>query len=143
MAALAAPSEGALHLTQVVKIFATDADEGFVRELNQEALERAKTYLASMQARLPEIVKGLTLSTTWSVALDNDVADALIGTAENGEKTPEASGFSGSDLIAISTHGRGGLERWIMGSVTERVLSASKLPLLIVRPQKVKQTELV
>jgi nucleotide-binding universal stress UspA family protein len=141
VAALAAPSEGALHLTQVVKIFTADANEGFVRELNQEALERAKTYLASMQARLPELVQGLNLSATWSVALDNDVADALIGTGENGEKAVEAGGFSGSDLIAMSTHGRGGLERWMMGSVTERVLSASRLPLLIVRPQKVKQIE--
>ena len=141
VAALATPARGALHLTQVVKLFTASADEGFVRELNVEALERAKTYLASMQARLPEIVKGLNLSATWSVALNNDVADALIGTAENGEKAGEVGGFGGSDLIAMSTHGRGGLERWMMGSVTDRVLSASRLPLLIVRPQKVKQTE--
>jgi nucleotide-binding universal stress UspA family protein len=141
VAALATPAEGTLHLTQVVKLFPTSADEGFVRELNSEALERAKTYLASMQARLPEMVKGLTRSATWSVALDNDVADALIGTAENGEEAVEAGGFGGSDLIAMSTHSRGGLERWVMGSVTERVLSAAQLPLLIVRPQKVKQTE--
>jgi nucleotide-binding universal stress UspA family protein len=39
------------------------------------------------------------------------------------------------DLIVISTHGRGGLERWVMGSVTERILNATKLPMLIVRPQ--------
>lgn len=141
VAALATPAGGALHLTQVVKLFTASADEGFVRELNLEALERAKTYLASIQARLPEIAKGLNLSATWSVALDNDVADALIGTAVNGERAGEAGGFGGSDLIAMSTHGRGGLERWVMGSVTERVLGASRLPLLIVRPQKVKQTE--
>ena len=35
------------------------------------------------------------------------------------------------------THGRGGLERWMMGSVTEHVLNATKLPVLIVRPQNV------
>ena len=42
----------------------------------------------------------------------------------------------GCDLIAISTHGRSGLERWVMGSVTQRLLDTTRLPMLIVRPQK-------
>jgi nucleotide-binding universal stress UspA family protein len=143
VAALAAPAQGALHLTQVVKLFPKSSEEGFVTELNREALERAKTYLISMQEHLPETLKELKLSATWSVALENDVADAVIGTAEQGESVESAQEFSGCDLIAISTHGRGGLDRWMMGSVTERILSATKLPVLVVRPQKVKQTEFV
>jgi hypothetical protein len=39
------------------------------------------------------------------------------------------------DLIAMATHGRGGLQRWVMGSMAERVLGATKLPLLIIRPK--------
>jgi hypothetical protein len=39
-------------------------------------------------------------------------------------------------VIALATHGRGGIKRWMMGSVTERILGATRLPLLIVRPQK-------
>jgi len=35
----------------------------------------------------------------------------------------------------MATHGRGGIERLAMGSVTESVLGATKLPLLIVRPK--------
>ncbi len=42
--------------------------------------------------------------------------------------------FGRCDVIAMATHGRGGVQRWAMGSITERVLSATKLPLLIVRP---------
>jgi nucleotide-binding universal stress UspA family protein len=142
--ALAAPAEGALHLTQVVKLFPKSAEEGFVSELNRETLERAETYLISVQEYLPETLPNLKLSTTWSVALDNDVAGALIGTAEQGESLESAQEkFTGCDLIAISTHGRSGLERWTMGSVTERILSATKLPVLVVRPPKVKVTELV
>jgi nucleotide-binding universal stress UspA family protein len=41
-----------------------------------------------------------------------------------------------SDLIAMTTHGRGGLERWLLGSVTERIIDGAKLPLLVVRPQQ-------
>jgi nucleotide-binding universal stress UspA family protein len=40
-----------------------------------------------------------------------------------------------SDLIAMTTHGRAGLSRWMLGSVTEKILRASKVPMLIVRPK--------
>jgi nucleotide-binding universal stress UspA family protein len=37
-------------------------------------------------------------------------------------------------LIAMSTHGKSGLSRWVFGSVAEKVLQASPIPLLLVRP---------
>jgi len=40
----------------------------------------------------------------------------------------------GADLIAMTTHGRSGVPRWLMGSVAEKVLWASNVPLLVVRP---------
>lgn len=36
-------------------------------------------------------------------------------------------------LIAMSTHGRSGIGRWVMGSVTDKVLHATQNPLLIIR----------
>jgi len=39
-----------------------------------------------------------------------------------------------ADLIAISTHGRGGVVRLIAGSVAEEVLRRTDLPLLVTRP---------
>lgn len=39
-----------------------------------------------------------------------------------------------SDLIAMSTHGRVGIGRGLLGSTTDRVMHASDVPLLIVRP---------
>lgn len=41
-----------------------------------------------------------------------------------------------ADLIAMTTHGRGGVSRWMLGSVTEKVLRASTVPLMAVRPGK-------
>lgn len=38
------------------------------------------------------------------------------------------------DLIAMGTHGRSGVNRWMMGSVAERVLRGSHVPVLTVRP---------
>ncbi len=39
-------------------------------------------------------------------------------------------------LIAMSTHGRSGVNRWVMGSVTDKVLHGVDAPLLIVRSQE-------
>lgn len=39
----------------------------------------------------------------------------------------------GVDLIAMATHGRQGLTRWVLGSVAERVLRASPVPMLVLR----------
>jgi len=80
----------------------------------------------------------LKLAVTESVAVDVDAANALIRVADNGEDAEGAGVFGGCDIIAMATHGRGGLQRWAMGSVTERVLGATQLPLLIVRPQEVE-----
>lgn len=38
-----------------------------------------------------------------------------------------------AELVALSTHGRTGMSRWVFGSVTERVLRASETPLLVIR----------
>ena len=37
------------------------------------------------------------------------------------------------DLVAMSTHGRGGVERWLLGSVAEKVLRHSPKPIFLVR----------
>lgn len=39
-------------------------------------------------------------------------------------------------LIAMATHGRSGLDRWLLGSVTEKVLRGASNPLLVVRGQE-------
>ena len=39
------------------------------------------------------------------------------------------------DLVAMTTHGRSGLSRWMMGSVAEAMIRASGDPVLVVRPQ--------
>lgn len=43
------------------------------------------------------------------------------------------------DLIAMSTHGRGGLARMVMGSVADDVLRHTCLPVLMLRPKTVRE----
>ncbi|MFO7926944.1 MAG: universal stress protein [Halobacteriota archaeon] len=39
----------------------------------------------------------------------------------------------GADLIVMGTHGRSGLDRYLLGSVTERVVRGAEIPVLTVR----------
>jgi nucleotide-binding universal stress UspA family protein len=41
-----------------------------------------------------------------------------------------------ADLVVMATHGRSGLSRWMMGSVTEKVLQQAHCPVLAVRSDK-------
>ncbi len=41
---------------------------------------------------------------------------------------------SGADLIALSTHGRGGIPRLLLGSVADKVIRSAKQPVLVYRP---------
>jgi nucleotide-binding universal stress UspA family protein len=41
---------------------------------------------------------------------------------------------NGMDLITIATHGRSGVSRWVWGSVADRVMRSSCVPVLMIRP---------
>jgi nucleotide-binding universal stress UspA family protein len=141
IAALSAPAQGAMHLVRVVQLTSPggkeqDLGEG---EENEQLLQKAKRYLGSTVEQLREglvapAVAELKLPVTWSVAVAKDAAGAIVRVAENGEDAEGAGVFGGCDIIAMATHGYGGRERWVLGSITERVLNATRLPLLIVRP---------
>jgi nucleotide-binding universal stress UspA family protein len=40
----------------------------------------------------------------------------------------------GADLVALATHGRGGLKRLLLGSVADKVLRGGTTPVLVCRP---------
>ncbi len=137
VAALAAPAQGIVQLTQVVPFPASEHEEGTLGRSDlyakEQALYEAESYLSVVADHLRS-GNGMDqhFCVICSVAEGKDVAKALIRIAECGEAA-ESTGLLGScDLLVMATHGRSGLQRSMMGSVTERVLGATKLPLLIV-----------
>jgi nucleotide-binding universal stress UspA family protein len=50
-----------------------------------------------------------------------------------GEEIVEYADDDGCDLIVMGTHGRGGIDRLLLGSVAERVVRTSEVPVLTVR----------
>jgi nucleotide-binding universal stress UspA family protein len=43
------------------------------------------------------------------------------------------------DLIVMSTHGRSGVTRWVLGSIADRVLTHTSVPVLLVSPTSQKK----
>lgn len=55
---------------------------------------------------------------------------------EEGSPASEVCDFAertGVDIIVMSTHGRSGINRWVYGSVADRVLRGARVPVLLVR----------
>jgi nucleotide-binding universal stress UspA family protein len=63
-------------------------------------------------------------------------AEPLMKQGDPAAQILEASRDAGADLIAMTTHGHSGLSRWVLGSITEKVLRASRVPILVVRTAK-------
>jgi nucleotide-binding universal stress UspA family protein len=91
-----------------------------LEELLASARMEAAEYLAKKAADL----KKLGVAKVTCVTKEGLAADEIISL---GRKTPDS-------LIAMSSHGRSGVRRWVLGSVAEMVVRHSSNPVLIVRP---------
>jgi nucleotide-binding universal stress UspA family protein len=84
-------------------------------ELHSDALARLTAFVSGIDTR------GFTLK-----------MDARAGTPAAGI-LHEAEAL-GANLVVIGTHGHSGFERWILGSVTEKVLRKAGCPVLTIPP---------
>jgi nucleotide-binding universal stress UspA family protein len=144
--ALAGPRGIALHLLRVPESPARLVRAGLARAdaLEPSALEAiradALAYLAIVAERLRAgALAGSEHTLTWSAELGEDPARAIVATAEDrvGEHMDEPEGAPAYQMIAMATHGRGGLERLALSSITERVMDGTRLPVLIMSARRV------
>jgi nucleotide-binding universal stress UspA family protein len=136
---LSLKGHGALHLLSVINPY-----EAVDKELPREStVNAAQSYLGSVADRLGNKYGSSTAPTvTWTVAADFDAASAIIHTAESDTAGGNGTGISGGyDVIAMATHGRTGVALWALGSVTERVVQGTQLPMLIVRSTEKNASE--
>jgi nucleotide-binding universal stress UspA family protein len=138
IAALAPLAQSEVHLLRVVDLpsaYGKMKSQAHISDsMQEEARKEAEKYVKAVADRLREgPFAAFKLNVTSSIAVSTDVAGTIIKQAEQAEGAERSARF---DVIAMATHGRGGLRRLVMGSVTERILGATRLPLLIVRPRE-------
>jgi len=88
-------------------------------ETQLEAIRAAETYLAGVAPH----VKALGVSNVDTSVWYGPAVESIV----------DAARYRNADLIVMSTHGRSGLDRLVMGSVAESVLRSTTTPILLVR----------
>jgi nucleotide-binding universal stress UspA family protein len=94
------------------------SDPGLAQSAVQEQEDRSKQYITEIENDLK--AAGFKTSTLLRIG---SVAEVILGVADEMQV----------DVIAMSTHGRTGPARWLLGSIAERVVHSSKVPVLLIR----------
>lgn len=95
--------------------------QGHLDLLGQKERDRAAKYLENIRCQMEG--DGVAVS-----------AEVMIGSPD--EEIASFAYTQGMGMIAMSTHGRSGPERWYMGSVADKVLESAVVPLLLYRPKE-------
>jgi nucleotide-binding universal stress UspA family protein len=132
---LAEAFDGRVHLLQVISLsheyeaylgggeespMVSEYSLDMAEQITATAQTRAEEYLKATAARLEEHGIDVQMSVRQGLTLDT-IANFV---EENG-----------IDLIVMSTHGRGELQRFLVGSVTDRVIRSSHVPVLAIPPE--------
>ena len=108
------------HVVSIVTVLGPRILPVVQKEFEPE-LERATAYLEGVASGLRD--EGL------------DVATQAVHGKTPALALPALAEELGADVIAMATHGYGGLKRTLLGSVADKLLRASSLPVLITRPE--------
>jgi len=131
----------------------TDGSEGMARVI-ETASELADIHGATIHfvyAAHTASLSGLPMETSWESvgSMLHEKGEAALEAAESRANAPrtetelvegspgrEILAYAdevGADLIVMGTHGRGGIDRLLLGSVAERVVRSADVPVLTVR----------
>ena len=86
----------------------------------EEEMESVRRYLRTIAEQFE--AEGINVE---EVVREGDAASQICDYAHE----------SRADLIVMSTHGRSGVQRWVYGSVADKVLRGAKVPILLIRAQ--------
>jgi len=88
--------------------------EADLKQIKQNALEYLEKVAAPLRAKRIDVK---------TMVLVGNAAEEIIRAAQK----------TGANVIAMSTHGYSGIKRWALGSVADKVLHSSEIPVLTIR----------
>lgn len=94
-------------------------------EIVEEGQREARRYLEEVADGLEE--EGRTVDT--DVRVDVHPASGILRSAEE----------EGARMVALATHGRGGMRRALVGSVADKLIRSAHLPTLVYRPGEAEE----
>ncbi|WP_262027860.1 universal stress protein [Microvirga sp. Mcv34] len=110
-----------LTVTERFHVFALEADQ--VEETPSSFREHMRKQAERTLSESSDIARNLGVDATTVHVEDDTPYHAIIRTAEDKR----------CDVIVMASHGRGGVSALLLGSETMKVLTHSKIPVLVVR----------
>lgn len=110
-----------LSVMEPFHVFSTDTEQVSRTREEYDKYTRMETARTLTNAELRAKTLGVTCKT--EMIEHNDPFQAIIDIADQ----------KGCDLIAMASHGRRGINALLLGSVTTKVLTHSKIPVLVFR----------
>ena len=104
-----------IHVREPIGHWTDRIHQAYMGQISQVTKQLVERYLDKSEER--KVIK------VESKILVGDPAEEIIKYAEK----------MNSDLIVMATHGQSGLKRWVIGSVADRVVRASKKPVWLIR----------
>jgi nucleotide-binding universal stress UspA family protein len=114
-----------LFVVEPISSAPLDVAGDWMEEATKRAMEFGKNYLKRISEAFGKSAIGVTLE-----VLKGPAAETILNYAQK----------NGVDLMIISTHGRSGITRWVFGSVADKVIHQSSIPVLIVSPPECRTT---
>jgi nucleotide-binding universal stress UspA family protein len=97
--------------------------------LEEPVTEAEQTVIAKEKERAGKYLEGVAKE----LRVEGLGVKADVGEGEIANTVLETAKAEGCDLICMTTHGFSGVERFIWGSIAEKVVRASNIPVLLIR----------
>ena len=114
---MAATHDGEIELLTVLDTVVANGFAEFADSEHMAITEAVNAYTKSVASDWADVP-----ITGQHVVSAPNVAEAIVRFAFNND----------IDMIVMASHGRSGLGRWLLGSVAEKVLRSSEVPVLVV-----------
>lgn len=104
-----------------------------LKDIGEPMLFLTDDQLAHIETTEKTVAKEYLNKLVDGINLGNSKVSPEIIRGHAAETIADYAVHHGVDLIIIATHGRSGIGRWVYGSVAERILKSSCVPVLMVR----------
>jgi nucleotide-binding universal stress UspA family protein len=96
------------------------SDPGIANDIIQEIEAETLAYMQSVRTKLQKA----GFRTSFLIR-QGAIAEAILQVAAECQ----------AEVIVMSTHGRSGIRRWLLGSVADRVVTHADVPVMLIRPR--------
>jgi nucleotide-binding universal stress UspA family protein len=99
-----------------------------------EFLARQPAIAANIQHEMEDDAEEYVKGKVSTLRRDNFRVTGITREGSVPDTILEVAEETHADLIAMSTHGRTGVERWLLGSVADKIVHHAHIPVMLIHP---------